>query len=114
MIRDVDLGTARQEFIKINEQWIKNLIVAKDHISVGDRQFQFLLCSNSQLKDRSFWFHSPYLGRTVVDIRLWMGDFSRETCIGTRIARMALTLTATTSSITVSNENLIIEKTIVV
>ncbi|CAF3918308.1 unnamed protein product, partial [Rotaria sp. Silwood1] len=106
MIRDVDLGTARAAFIKTNEEWIKNLIIAEDPIYVGNRHFWFLLCSNSQLKDRSFWFHAPYLGRTAVHIRRWMGDFSRETCIGTCIARMALTLTGTTPSITLTHDQM--------
>lgn len=102
LLRDIDFDSARDEFIKINKQWIKNFIIGKNHLYVGNRQFQFLLFSNSQIKERSFWFHSPYFGRTVDHIRQWMGDFSRETCVGTRVARMALTLTSTTASIMVT------------
>jgi hypothetical protein len=101
IIRDVDLGQPQQDFMKINEQWIKNLLIGVDSITVGDRQFHFLLCSNSQLRDRSFWFHASYQNRGADYIRQWMGDFSRERCVGTRIARMALSLTGTTPTITV-------------
>jgi hypothetical protein len=101
IIRDVDLGQPRQKFMKINEQWIKNLLIGVDSITVGDRQFHFLLCSNSQLRDRSFWFHASYENRRAEDIRQWMGDFSHETCVGKRIARMALSLTGTTPTIRV-------------
>lgn len=110
MVRDIDLGQAGREFIKANERWIKDLIVANRHLCVGNRHFQFLLSSNSQLKSRTFWFHAPYNNRTAADIRLWMGDFSHETCIGRRVARMALSLTSTTPSITVNNEHWIIVK----
>ncbi len=101
IIRDIDLGQPQQDFMKINEQWIKNLLVGVDSITVGDRQFHFLLSSNSQLRDRSFWFHASYENRGADYIRQWMGDFSHEKCVGTRIARMALSLTGTTPTITV-------------
>jgi hypothetical protein len=104
IIRDVDLGQPQNDFMRIIERWIKDLIVATDRITVGNKQFDFLLCSNSQLRDRSFWFHSPYQGCIVEDIRRWMGDFSCEKCIGTRIARMALSLTGTTATIKVNNK----------
>jgi hypothetical protein len=103
MLRDIDFGPARHTFIKekTNEQWIKNLFCGVDTIIVGNRPFHFLLCSNSQLRDRSFWFHAPYENYRAHDIRQWMGDFSDEKSVATRIARMALTLTYTTATITV-------------
>jgi len=101
IIRDIDMGQPQQDFMKINETWIKNLLTENDYIAIGDRAFYFLLCSNSQLRDRSFWFHASYNNRGAEDIRRWMGDFSGERCVGTRIARMALSLTGTTATITV-------------
>ncbi|CAF3949624.1 unnamed protein product [Rotaria sp. Silwood2] len=99
IIRDVDLGLPQQDFMQLNKQWVKDLLVAESYITVGNRTFEFLLCSNSQLRDRSFWFHAPYHNYRAVHIRNWMGDFSSEKCIGTRIARMALSLTGTTATI---------------
>lgn len=101
IIRDVDLGQPQQDFMRISEQWIKSLFVGNDSIIVGNRAFEFLLCSNSQLRDRSFWFYASYGDCQAENIREWMGDFSREKCVGTRIARMALSLTGTTETITV-------------
>lgn len=106
LIRDVDLGLPQNDFMRINERWIKTLIIGNDNIKVGDRQFHFLLCSNSQLRDRSFWFYSSYQNLQAEHIRQWMGDFSSETCVGTRIARMALSLTGTTATIKVKNNHL--------
>jgi hypothetical protein len=106
IIRDVDLGQPQNDFMKINERWIKDLIIGDSHIIVGDRPFHFLLCSNSQLRDRSFWFHASFNGRGADHIRQWMGDFSSEKCIGTRIARMALSLTGTTATITVKKNHI--------
>ncbi|CAF3551139.1 unnamed protein product [Adineta steineri] len=99
IIRDVDLGQPQQDLMRISEQWIKNLIIGKNFITIGNRQFSFLLCSNSQLRDKSFWFHAPYFGRTAEDIRKWMGDFSHEKCVGTLISRMGLPFTGTTATI---------------
>ncbi|CAF1214667.1 unnamed protein product [Rotaria sordida] len=99
IIRDIDLGQPQIDFIQINEKWINDLILGKTNIIVGDQTFEFLLCSNSQLRDRSFWFYAPYNGRRAKHIRQWMGDFSSEKCIGRRIARMALSLTGTTATI---------------
>jgi hypothetical protein len=108
IIRDVDLGQPQKDFMQITEQWIKKLIMAANDVIVGNKRFYFLLCSNSQLRDRSFWFHSPYQGCGVEDIRRWMGDFSSETCIGTRIARMALSLTGTTPTIKVNTNSFVL------
>ncbi|CAF2053186.1 unnamed protein product [Rotaria magnacalcarata] len=99
IIRDVDCGQPQLDFMKINEKWIQDMIMAKNNIQVGDQKFEFLWCSNSQLRDRSFWFHSDYKGCQAKNIREWMGDFSHEKCIGTRIARMALSLTGTTPTL---------------
>ena len=101
IIRDVDLTQPQQDFMKINEQWIKYLFVGNSYITIGNRVFYFLLCSNSQLRDRSFWFHAPYRNYRAENILEWMGDFSHEKCVGTRISRMALPLTGTTATIEV-------------
>ena len=108
IIRDVDLGQPQKDFMQIAEQWIKNLIIAANDVLIGNKRFHFLLCSNSQLRDRSFWFYSSYQGCRVEDIRRWMGDFSSETCIGTRIARMALSLTGTTPTIKVNTNSFVL------
>ncbi|CAF1199655.1 unnamed protein product [Adineta ricciae] len=100
IIRDVDLGQPQKDFMEEQEQWIKNLITGETKIMVGHRQYQFLLCSNSQLRDRSFWFHAAYNDCEAHNIRQWMGDFSKEKCVGSYIARMALSLTGTTETIT--------------
>ena len=101
IIRDVDMGQPQQDFIKINEQWIKSLFIGNVNIPIGNHAFYFLLCSNSQLRDRSFWFYAPYGRCQAEHIRRWMGDFSHEQCVGARIARMALSLTGTTATIKV-------------
>ncbi|CAF1222986.1 unnamed protein product [Adineta ricciae] len=100
IIRDVDLGQPQKDFMDKQEQWIRNLITGATKITVSRRQYQFLLCSNSQLRDRSFWFHAAYNGCEAHNIRQWMGDFSKEKCVGSYIARMALSLTGTTETIT--------------
>ena len=64
--------------------------------------YSFLLRSNNQLRDRSFWFNASYNGCRAAHIWQWMDDFSSEGGTGTWIARMALSLTATTATINVT------------
>ena len=101
ILRDTDLSQPRQDFVKMHTQWIRSLLLAENLIRLGNKQYEFLLFSNSQLRDRSFWFYAPYLGCRAENIRHWMGDFSRENCIGKRVARMGQSFTGTTPTIKV-------------
>lgn len=105
ILRDTDLSQPRKEFIQMYKQWIRSLLLAENLIQLGNKQYEFLLFSNSQLRDRSFWFYAPYRSCRAETIRHWMGDFSRETCIGKRVARMGQSFTGTTPTIKVMSKH---------
>ena len=44
---------------------------------VGGRNFEFVGCSNSQMRSHGCWFVQPYFQGDAEDIRQWMGDLSR-------------------------------------
>nr|ABO92978.1 putative RNA-dependent RNA-polymerase [Solanum tuberosum] len=44
---------------------------------IGDKKFEFLAFSSSQLRDNSVWMFASRRGLTANDIRSWMGDFSQ-------------------------------------
>ena len=110
ILRDTDLIQPRQEFINMHADWIRNLILGNQLIHLGNKQYEFLLFSNSQLRDRSFWFYAPYLDCTAAKIRHWMGDFSRERCIGKHVARMGQSFTGTTPTIKVKLKSMLISE----
>ena len=58
-------------------------------IQIGQRHYELLACSNSQLRDHGCWLYArDQNGNTASTIRDWMGDFSDITCVATFIARM--------------------------
>ncbi|CAF1271344.1 unnamed protein product, partial [Didymodactylos carnosus] len=94
LIRDCDMETVQIDLMKSYRNILKEIFLSKQ-ILVGQRKFEFLLCSNSQLRDRSFWFYSSFNGFRSSDILRCMGDFTDEKTVGTLIARMALCFTGT-------------------
>jgi hypothetical protein len=102
ILRDVDFSPPQKGLVTLIARQISDLILGNGHLIIGNKLFEFLLSSNSQLRDRSFWFYSQYENQNALQIRQWMGDFSEEKCVGKYIARMGLTLTGTTATISVS------------
>ncbi|XP_062113342.1 probable RNA-dependent RNA polymerase 1 [Humulus lupulus] len=52
------------------------LSVLNDGIVIGEKRFEFLGFSASQLRDNSVWMFASREGLTAENIRRWMGDFS--------------------------------------
>jgi RNA-dependent RNA polymerase len=51
------------------------LSTLRNGIVIGDKKFEFLAFSNSQLRENSLWMFASRTGLTAADIREWMGDF---------------------------------------
>ncbi|KAF9978409.1 hypothetical protein BGZ73_002588 [Actinomortierella ambigua] len=66
-------------------------------IRIGDRLYEFLAFSSSQLRDNAAWFYCSDGGRnpTPDDIRAWMGDFSHIRSIAKYGARMGQCFSST-------------------
>jgi RNA-dependent RNA polymerase len=45
-------------------------------LRVGDRVYEYVGCSNSQMRSHGCWFVQPYFEGDANDIREWMGDLS--------------------------------------
>ncbi|XP_061186417.1 uncharacterized protein LOC133194480 [Saccostrea echinata] len=58
--------------------------------TIHDRHYSFLGCSNSQLREHSFWFFSSYGGITTELIRQNAGDLSKERCVASYVSRFGL------------------------
>ncbi|KAF9547522.1 hypothetical protein EC957_008359 [Mortierella hygrophila] len=67
-----------------------------DGIKIGDRVYEFLAFSASQLRDNAAWFFCSKEGKETPDtIRNWMGDFSHIKSIAKYGARMGQCFSST-------------------
>ena len=77
--------------------------VLSSGIHVGPRCYDFLACSNSQLRDHGCWLYAQDLkGNRASDIRAWMGTFSNITCVATYVARMGQCFSTSEESVKVT------------
>ncbi|XP_035696221.1 probable RNA-dependent RNA polymerase 1 [Branchiostoma floridae] len=94
-------GTGRGNGDEEEKIFVRVRKVLKKGIKVGNRLYEFLAASNSQLREHGLWFFASD-GRNRADsIRDWMGDFSNSRCPATYLARMGQCFSTTESSVTV-------------
>ena len=77
----------------------------RNGITVGGRHFEFLLCSNSSLREHAVWFFHPFDGNTAESIRRSIGCFTEpkpELILqpAKLLARMGQALSATDPTVT--------------
>ncbi|KAF9423615.1 hypothetical protein BGZ94_008244 [Podila epigama] len=74
-------------------------------IKIGDRNYDFLAFSASQLRDNAAWFFCPDGGPHTADsIRNWMGDFSHIKSIAKFGARMGQCFSSTRATATLTKD----------
>lgn len=66
-----------------------------------DRQYEFLGCSNSQLREHGFWLFCPNNGINAQNIRDDCGDISSERCVASYVSRFGLCFSASRDTIDV-------------
>ncbi|XP_038875555.1 probable RNA-dependent RNA polymerase 1 [Benincasa hispida] len=64
------------------------LSVLRNGIVIGDKKFEFLAFSASQLRENSFWMFASREGLSAADIREWMGDFREIRNVAKYAARL--------------------------
>jgi hypothetical protein len=101
ILRDCDLSSIQSDTIEVWKSQLKSILL-NNGLIIGQRHFEFLLFSNSQLRDRSLYFYHSFQSWTAEGIRQWLGEFNHEKSVGTRIARMAQCFTSTIKGILVS------------
>lgn len=69
--------------------------------TIHDRHYDFLGCSNSQLREHSFWFFSSYDGITAEFIRQSSGDLSKERCVASYVSRFGLCFSSSWNTLTI-------------
>ncbi|XP_078314526.1 uncharacterized protein LOC144617504 isoform X2 [Crassostrea virginica] len=66
-----------------------------------DRKYEFLGCSNSQLREHGFWLFCPNNGINAQNIRDDCGDISSERCVASYVSRFGLCFSASRDTIDV-------------
>ena len=99
LLRDEDLVTMSAETVEQCRERILDLI--HQDLTIAQTDYEYLHCSNSQLRDRSFWFYKPNNGNTAETIRNWMGDFRYEYSVSSYVTRMALCFTGSIKTFTI-------------
>lgn len=77
------------------------LSVLRDGITIGDKKFEFLAYSSSQLRENSAWMFAPKDGITAAGIRKWMGDFRSIRNVAKYAARLGQSFGSSTETLSV-------------
>ncbi|XP_010043968.2 probable RNA-dependent RNA polymerase 1 [Eucalyptus grandis] len=76
----------------------------RDGILIGDKRFEFLAFSSSQLRDSSLWMFASREGLTAADIREWMGDFRKIRNVAKYAARLGQSFSSSTETLNVRKD----------
>ncbi|XP_027151117.1 RNA-dependent RNA polymerase 1-like [Coffea eugenioides] len=82
------------------------LSTLKNGIVIGDKEFQFLAYSSSQLKENSVWMFASRSDLTAADIRRWMGDFSEIRNVAKHAARLGQSFGSSRETLNVGNREI--------
>jgi RNA-dependent RNA polymerase len=84
---------------------IKNFLLRG--LMVGGRKYEFLGCSNSQLRIHGCWMYSqdPANPVTVDEIRRWMGEISDIHCVAVYVSRLGQFFSSSTNTIDLSGDD---------
>ena len=74
------------------------------NIKIGGREFEFLACSNSQLRDHGAWLYANDGDHRAADIRSSLGQLNEIRCVATFVSRMGQCFSSTKEAVTVSIE----------
>lgn len=82
------------------------LSTLKNGISIGDKKFEFLAYSSSQLRDNSVWMFASRKGLTAYDIRKWMGDFHEIRNVAKYAARLGQSFSSSRDTVSVGRNEI--------
>jgi len=105
-LHSVDLSSrssSRNNDARRTSLYNRVLSVLSNGISIGDKRFEFLAFSSSQLRDNSTWMFASHQGLTASDIRKWMGDFRNIRNVAKYAARLGQSFSSSTETLKVYN-----------
>lgn len=97
------LASTYPEALKyVLQERVVNLL--SNNIEIGGREFEFLACSNSQLRDHGAWLYATGGEHSAADIRGSLGQLNEIRCVATYVSRMGQCFSSTKEAVTVSIE----------
>ncbi|GLT27746.1 hypothetical protein SLA2020_027210 [Shorea laevis] len=75
-------------------------------IVIGDKKFEFLAFSSSQLRENSVWMFASRDGLTAADIRAWMGNFCQIRNVAKYAARLGQSFSSSTETLSVDKHEI--------
>ncbi|GKV13304.1 hypothetical protein SLEP1_g24332 [Rubroshorea leprosula] len=75
-------------------------------IVIGDKKFEFLAFSSSQLRENSAWMFASRDGLTAADIRAWMGNFCQIRNVAKYAARLGQSFSSSTETLSVGEDEI--------
>ncbi|OVA04184.1 RNA-dependent RNA polymerase [Macleaya cordata] len=102
-IRSTDLSTRTtgNEDKKHTRLYNRILSTLRNGIVIGDKKFDFLAFSSSQLRDNSAWMFASRSRLTAAGIREWMGDFGEIRNVAKYAARLGQSFGSSTETLNV-------------
>lgn len=97
LVADMDRET------KLHERVLATL---KNGIEIGDKKFEFLAFSPSQLRDNSVWMVASRTGLTASDIRKWMGEFHEIRNVAKYAARLGQSFSSSRETVSVGRHEI--------
>ncbi|XP_061371841.1 RNA-dependent RNA polymerase 1-like [Gastrolobium bilobum] len=89
------------------EIYTRVLSILRNGIVIGDKKFEFLAFSSSQLRESSLWMFAPTTtGRTAASIRKWMGDFRKIRNVAKYAARLGQSFGSSTETLSVPRDEI--------
>uniref|UniRef100_A0A7N2L809 RNA-dependent RNA polymerase n=1 Tax=Quercus lobata TaxID=97700 RepID=A0A7N2L809_QUELO len=82
------------------------LSILRNGIVIGDKKFEFLAFSSSQLRENSMWMFASINGRNADDIREWMGIFHQIRNVAKYAARLGQSFGSSTETLSVEKHEI--------
>ncbi|XP_028767170.1 LOW QUALITY PROTEIN: RNA-dependent RNA polymerase 1-like [Neltuma alba] len=87
------------------EIYARILSILRNGIVIGDKKFEFLAFSSSQLRENSLWMFAPTTcGLNAAAIREWMGNFRTIRNVAKYAARLGQSFGSSTETLSVSQD----------
>lgn len=80
--------------------------ILRSGITIGDKKFEFLAFSSSQIRESSAWMFAPVNEHTVESIRERMGEFRLIRNVAKYAARLGQSLSSSTETLNVSRDEI--------
>lgn len=103
---DLSPRVAAGDETKRTKLYERILSILREGIRIGNKKFDFLAFSSSQLRDNSLWMFAPTDDLNADGIRKWMGDFSSIRNVAKYAARLGQSFSSSTETLSVSKNEI--------